>query len=100
VASTGTVRELMDAMSPSHSVSFTTAAGTDLDFLRQVAGVHELEVEHDGRVRVRGVGALTARVGHALVEHGLAPEDLATEQASLEDAYLALVRTADGRAEP
>ena len=99
VARTGTVRDLMDGMDPWHSVRFTTAAGTDLGFLRRVEGFRELDVGRDGRVRVRGVGALAVRVGHALVEHGLVPEDLTTEQANLEDAYLALVRAADGRAE-
>jgi ABC-2 type transport system ATP-binding protein len=65
------------------------AAGHDLGWLAAVADVQRVDRRGD-RVVVSGRGAVIARVGHALVEHGLAPADLRVEQSSLEDVYLRL----------
>jgi ABC-2 type transport system ATP-binding protein len=46
-------------------------------------------VERSGpQVTIFGHGAVLARVASALVQHGLAPEDLRIERSSLEDVFL------------
>ena len=94
VVSTGTPAELVAAQQVDAVVRFTAAAGADVSFLAGTPGVHRVDREPSGSVVVVGTGALAARVGHDLVEHGLEPEDLRVDLPTLEDAYLRL--TDDG----
>jgi hypothetical protein len=87
---TGTPAGLVAAQGSGSVVRFTVPAATDLGFLAGVAGVHSLSRDPDGLVHVHGTGPLAARIGHALVGHGLEPEDLQAELPTLEDAYLQL----------
>jgi ABC-2 type transport system ATP-binding protein len=89
IVAEGTTGELVAAFGHGSTVRFTTA-DTDLGFLVGVEGVETVHREPDGRVGVSGHGPLLARVGHALVERGIAPADLRVDLPSLEDAYLAL----------
>ena len=47
-------------------------------------------MRQNGSLAVTGKGAVLARVAATLAEHGIVPNDLRTEQASLEDVFLAL----------
>ena len=81
-----TPRGLIGSYAGELRVIFTTDA-TDIGWLRNVEGVNR--VERDGpRVTVFGRGAVLARAAASLVEHGIVPEDLHTEQPSLEDVFL------------
>ncbi|MDD5339331.1 MAG: ABC transporter ATP-binding protein [Dehalococcoidales bacterium] len=66
----------------------------DLPWLNKVAGVKKV-ARHGNRIEVEGNGPLLALVAAALVEHGIVPLDLRSEQPSLEDVFLKLTgRTA------
>ena len=80
---------LIQSLNAESGVSFTTENGFDPEPLRAVPGVSHLEREGD-RVVVRGSGPLLARVAMVLAEQGISPRDLKTEQATLEDVFLAL----------
>jgi ABC-2 type transport system ATP-binding protein len=54
-----------------------------------VSGVSQV-ARQNGTVVVHGSGAVLARVATALAERGIVPADLRSEQASLEDVFLAL----------
>lgn len=90
VVARGTAFELLASQQRSSIVQFTAPAGSDLGFLSRVAGVEDIATADGGRVRIVGAGPLIARVGHALVDRGIEPEDLRVELPTLEDAYLAL----------
>ncbi|WP_234412631.1 ABC transporter ATP-binding protein [Nocardioides sediminis] len=90
VLATGTPAALIAAHQPETVVRFTAPPDADVSFLRGVGGVRDVARVDGTGVLVRGSGPLLARVGHALVERGLEPEDLAGSVPSLEDAYLAL----------
>jgi ABC-2 type transport system ATP-binding protein len=90
VVARGTARELIATYQPTRTARFTVAGGTDLAFLHGVPGVQQVERSGDGLVVVTGQGPLLARVGHALGERGLEPEDLNGDLTTLEDAYLSL----------
>ncbi len=67
-------------------VIFTTDK-TDLTWLKKITGVKK--VSRQGKqVEVEGNGPLLALVAAALVEHGIVPADLRSEQPSLEDVFL------------
>lgn len=67
-------------------VVFTTEQ-QDLSWLDAVPGVKTVS-RHGRRVEVVGSGPLLALVAAALVEHGIVPEDLRSQQLSLEDVFL------------
>jgi ABC-2 type transport system ATP-binding protein len=90
VLATGTAAELIAAQQPERVVRFTAPPAADVSFLTAVPGVREVRRAADLEVVVRGDGPLLARVGHALVEHAMEPEDLEGQAPSLEDAYLRL----------
>jgi ABC-2 type transport system ATP-binding protein len=71
------------------AVRFTAADGFRPDWLEAVAGVRSVARRGD-EVTVRGDGPLMARVAAALADRQLSPPDLRTEQATLEDVFLAL----------
>lgn len=93
VAFQGSVEGLRQSHTGPVAVRFTVPATTGLAFLADIPGVVERDVQlHDDRAHVvlRGRGPLLARAGHALVSHGLEPEDLRRDVPTLEDAYLRL----------
>jgi ABC-2 type transport system ATP-binding protein len=93
VVAAGSPAELVAGLDGELTVRFSLGPATDLGFLRGVGGVSEVRRERDGGVSVSGTGPVAVRIGHALVEHGLEPEDLRVERPTLEEAYLALTGT-------
>ncbi len=88
VVAQGSPRDLIAGLGVRTRVRFS-ANGSDLGFLDAVPDVSE--VTREGReVVVHGRGPILARVAAALAEHGIEPPDIRTEQASLEDVFLAL----------
>ncbi|MCH7724928.1 MAG: ABC transporter ATP-binding protein [Planctomycetes bacterium] len=61
----------------------------DLSWLQAIDHVHSL-ARHGPRVEVEGDGPVLALVAAALVDHGIIPADLRTEQTTLEDVFLSL----------
>ncbi len=72
-------------------VTFTAPAGFTTHWLDGVDGVDGVHRTGD-RIAVTGSGPLLARVATALAAHDAAPDDLAVERSTLEDAFLALVQ--------
>jgi ABC-2 type transport system ATP-binding protein len=62
----------------------------DVSWLQAVPDVERV-VRHGTRVEVTGSGPVLARVAAELVSHGILPEDLRVEQASLEDVFLRVI---------
>jgi ABC-2 type transport system ATP-binding protein len=81
-------RGLVVRYDPLEQVVFSHAEG-DIDWLRGVPGAQTV-TRRGRRVVVQGTGPLLAYVGAALVERGLAPEDLRVIEPSLEDVFLKL----------
>lgn len=94
VVATGTPAQLVDRYAGGTAVTFTTGLA-DLTFLDRVAGVERVE-RNGARVSVRGHGPVLAHVAAALVGRGEAPDDLAVQRGSLEDAFLSIT----GKDEP
>lgn len=86
IAAMDTPQRLVAAYSGGVRVTFSTDHA-DLPWLGQVPGVAKI-VRSGPRVEVEGTGPLLALVAAALVEHGIVPVDLRTEQPSLEDVFL------------
>lgn len=84
----GSPKELVARLAMESRVRFT-ANGSELAFLDHVEGVSRVGHEDDEAV-VYGRGPIMARVASALAEHEIQPFDLRSEQASLEDVFLAL----------
>jgi len=61
----------------------------DLSWLEEIDQVHRIS-RHGPRVEVDGNGPVLALVAAALVNRGIIPEDLRTEQPTLEDVFLSL----------
>ena len=68
-----------------------SADGADLGWLGSVPDVQSVERE-GAHVTVQGEGAVLAQVGAALVQHGLAPDDLRVDLPTLEDVYMSLLQ--------
>lgn len=84
-----TPQALIQQVQGENRVRFTNPDGYDVDQLQHVAGVSR--VEKNGRdVTIYGSGPLLANVATHLAQHHIAPADLRTEQATLEDVFLAL----------
>lgn len=82
-----TPQRLISAQNLTTRVSFTTER--DVSFLSAVDGVQAISMS--GRqAHIDGTGPVLALVAAALVEHGIVPEDLRAERATLEDVFLAL----------
>ncbi len=64
-----------------------TAEHTDLPWLKQIPHVRSV-TRHGPRVEVEGTGPVLALVAASLVDHGIVPSDLRTEQPTLEDVFL------------
>ncbi len=82
-------QKLVQALKAETRIIFDAGGLGDYPWLRDVPGVSAVE-RQNGSVVVTGSGPLLARVAAALAERGVVPADLRTEQATLEDAFLAL----------
>jgi len=89
IVAQGAPAELIRPLSTESQVRFTVAAGFDGAWLEGVAGVSRV-VKEGHQVVVHGTGPLMARVATALADRDLAAADLRSEQATLEDVFLAL----------
>ena len=83
-----TPRGLVVRYDPLEQVVFS-APDQDVDWLAGVPGARSV-TRRGSRVVVEGTGPLLAYVGAALVQHGLAPDDLRVIEPSLEDVFLTL----------
>jgi ABC-2 type transport system ATP-binding protein len=83
-----TPRGLVVRYDPLEQVVFS-CPDCELDWLRGVPGAQGV-TRRGQRVVVEGTGPLLAYVAAALVEHGLAPDDLRVIEPSLEDVFLKL----------
>lgn len=81
-------RLLVARHEPLEEVVFTCERD-DLEWLLRAPGARSYE-RRGARVVVTGTGPLLAHVAAALVEHGIAPEDLRAREPSLEDVILKL----------
>jgi ABC-2 type transport system ATP-binding protein len=89
VAAVDTPAGLIAQVGLDQSVRFRPSAPVDDDVLLALPEVHA--VTRDGaHVVVRGTGNLAPAVTLALAEHRIVPGDLRIEQATLDDAFLAL----------
>jgi ABC-2 type transport system ATP-binding protein len=84
-----TPQKLIQGVNAETRVSFSASGGSDYAWLQGVSGVSQV-ARQNGTVVVHGNGAVLARVATALAERGIVPADLRSEQASLEDVFLAL----------
>jgi ABC-2 type transport system ATP-binding protein len=100
VVATGTVEELIASAHRATTVRFTVPPGVDLGFLTREPTVDAARVLDDGSVEVTGAGPVLARVGHALVDHGLEPVDLRVDRPTLEEVYLDLTDAGPGSEGP
>jgi ABC-2 type transport system ATP-binding protein len=85
-------QKLIQGLKADNRVIFSTTNGTSAEnfqWLLGVPGVSQVE-RQNGSVVVSGQGQILLPVASALAERGVAPADLRTEQASLEDVFLAL----------
>jgi ABC-2 type transport system ATP-binding protein len=89
VVALDTPRQLIGMLEAGTRIRFTPEDGFDLALLKSAQGITEVSREGD-EVIVAGNGPLMARVAVTLAEHNIIPPDLRTEQASLEDVFLAL----------
>jgi ABC-2 type transport system ATP-binding protein len=88
IVATGTPQALIAAEPSGVRVQFSTSV-SDLAFLESVAHVSAVRRDRE-QVEVDGTGPVLALVAAALVEHGIAPEDLRAERPTLEDVFLRL----------
>ncbi len=84
-----TPHKLIGDLQAGSRVRFTLENGFNPDLLEKVKGVTGVSRE-GSEVVVYGNGPLMAHVAAALAENNIEPADLRTEQASLEDVFLAL----------
>jgi ABC-2 type transport system ATP-binding protein len=92
VVASGTPSQLVAAHSAEVTVRFSTPE--PVDSLASVAGVASVERRGDA-VTVRGRPDIVARIGRALSEAGVEPDDMDVVRPSLEDVYLRLVEQED-----
>jgi ABC-2 type transport system ATP-binding protein len=83
-----TPRGLVVRYDPLEQVVFS-APDQDVEWLKNVPGARSV-TRRGPRVVVEGTGPLVVYVGAALVERGLAPDDLRVIEPSLEDVFLKL----------
>lgn len=70
-------------------VTFSSNGGFDPATLQELPGVTAVTRQGNGQVEVRGRGPLLVRIAGALAQHGVEPADLAEQQPTLEDVFLA-----------
>jgi ABC-2 type transport system ATP-binding protein len=88
IVATGSPQALIAAEPAGTQVQFSTSV-SDLAFLESVGHVSAVRRDRE-QVEVDGTGPVLALVAAALVEHGIAPEDLRAERPTLEDVFLRL----------
>nr|MBN1229584.1 ABC transporter ATP-binding protein [Anaerolineae bacterium] len=81
--------QLIKSLNQGSRVRFTAPSGLDMSWLQEAPGVSRVDLEK-GDVVVHGNGALMAQVAAALAQRQLMPPDLRSEQANLEDVFLAV----------
>jgi len=89
LAALDTPRNLIRSLHAETRIIFGAGGYEDYHWLRGVPGVSGVE-RQNGSVVVTGDGPVLARVASALAERGIVPDDLHSQQASLEDVFLAL----------
>ena len=94
VVATGTPGDLIAASDRSTTVRFSSDA-PDLGWLRDVAHVSAV-TRHGHHVAVIGDGPVLPLVAAALVNHGIVPNDLTAQSATLEQVYLDLTSANEG----
>jgi len=82
-------RRLIQSIHAETRVLFSADGQDEFQWLGNVNGVSQV-VRQNGDVVVHGNGPVLAHVAAALAERGMSPADLRSEQASLEDVFLAL----------
>ena len=90
VVASGTPGELVARHTGEITVTFTAGESVTAGVLLAVPGVHAVDV-HGGVARVRGEPTIVPLIGHALVERGATPSDMAVTRPTLEDVYMTLV---------
>jgi ABC-2 type transport system ATP-binding protein len=85
VLDVGTTDEIIDRHGGETCITFSLTG--DKAFLSGIPHVQKVEA-HGDRVEIRGVGAVVAHVGHALVENGHRTVDLHVVRPNLEDVFL------------
>jgi ABC-2 type transport system ATP-binding protein len=81
-------RDLIATYTSDIRVIFSTDA-PDISWLEEIEQVHRMD-RRGPHVEVEGSGPVLVLVAAALVEHGITPTDLRTEQPTLEDVFLKL----------
>jgi ABC-2 type transport system ATP-binding protein len=84
-----TPQKLIQGLQADTKVIFGVGGRDDYQWLLGVPGVSQVATQN-GSLVVTGKGAVLARVASALADRGIVPSDLRSEQASLEDVFLAL----------
>lgn len=84
-----TPHQLIQNLQAETNVTFQATGGADYQWLRDVPGVSGV-ARQNGSVVVSGRGPVLAQVVSALAQRGIVPDDLHSQQASLEDVFLAL----------
>jgi ABC-2 type transport system ATP-binding protein len=92
VVAAGAPADLVTTHTDGVTVTFSVPGdpATLVTALAAVTGVHQVDIDEQ-RLVVHGEPAVVAQVGKVLVDHGLAPDDMAVHRPSLEDVYLRLV---------
>ena len=89
VVALDTPQRLISSLGSNSRVTFSVFNGFDPDWLRTVPGVSDVR-RTGNEVVVAGSGPFLAEVATALAERGQSPSNLRTEQAGLEDVFVAL----------
>ncbi len=89
VVALDTPQRLISSFGSNSRMTFSVSNGFDPDWLRSVPGVSDVQ-RIGNEVVVAGSGQFLAGVATALAERGQSPSDLRTEQAGLEDVFIAL----------
>jgi len=88
-----TPRALIENLHAETRIIFSADKQETYLWLNNVPEVSAVE-RQNGSVVVTGSGPVLARVASALAEHGIVPGDLRSQQATLEDVFLALTGSA------
>jgi ABC-2 type transport system ATP-binding protein len=88
IRATNSPQGLINTYAKSIRVIFSTEA-KDLSWLETVPHVNKI-VRTGSRIEIEGDGPVLALVAAALVNHGITPADLNTEQPTLEDVFLTI----------
>lgn len=96
VVGLGPPTRLIEAHAPETRVRFSAPANFDARVLETLDGVTRVEHEN-GTLTAHGHGPLLMRVTRALDAHGVAPTDLSSKPATLDDVFAALADRSTAR---